>query len=379
MAGKKRNSGKAFRTAMVLYAVVVLIAGVAGLRWLYGFLAAYQASYDRAQTLGEASVEGSDSSVLSEFVNSFSAVNVRSCPAVQEYVSTLDANLMDPDSYLDIIAKQAEGELSLNALPSMSNGMNAVYAVMVDGTQIGTVRFEKTKELDYGFKTWQYASENYDFSYLERECSISVPEGYSVSAYGKTLDASYIVNEEKMPQLSASEKYAPDNFIVPLLITYSVRSIDNVVFTVSDGSGDKMGENEDPVEHFLNNCSESERKEITDFANMFLAKYKEFTTGKNYYSWYNELLNISVPHSDFAQRINAALEGYRLTKARTADMSTVIIYHIFKLDENTYFCDVTYTLTTNDTINEEPLVTDYDVRLVLNRTPSLRISAMPSN
>lgn len=342
--GKKRSF---FGWGMLIYAVVFLTLSWFGLKELWSFMEAYEAS--RPMNVLNAYME----TVTGEYV----------CDHSQDLIDSVDHNIQSEEECRDYIKQALSGGISYARKSKECTDTRQVYVLRSGGKVIGQFAMEVKSEDDYGFTMWELTEESFDLSYLMGSTVSAVaPDSYSVSVNGVTLDSSYLTGEPV--QYEALEDFYED-YELPTIVTYDAGPfLGDFEMVVTNPDGEVVTEAPDPAV-LDDNCSEEEIDTLKSYIEEFLKVYVDYMGSSNDQADYNYsvLIKYIVKDSEFAERMYGALYGQRATQSRGDTITEITNNFYFRIDEGYYLCDVTYLV---DTIGKQgSVITTNNVRILI--------------
>jgi len=346
---------------ILIWTIILLAAGTYGLYKLSDFLSVYECC--------------ELAPVKAEFESSFCEDNLQS-DALDSFIATLDNNVLSADGYREIIRSQLRGAMQLEKLTGESSSSKAVYRIVVEGTAVGKVVFEKDIPMPYGLYAWRQTGESYSFGYLLKSSSIEVPSDYTVSVNGYVLGGDYIVSRRGIEGYENTSRYTAGSSRE--LVTYSFTSMGEQSFAVRDEFGTAVAIESLTTDRFMQNCTAEQIQAVETLSRSFIDLYTNYSTGISYYYYYNQIKAICVPGSDIMTRLTNSLEGYEYSMRRPAEITALDIYRVSAINENEFLCDIRYTVDAK--AGGEIITTDYDVRLIINASGgSYLVSVLTSN
>ena len=321
MAKKQKNRKKRrfFGWGMLLYAVVFLAGLYFGLKELWVFMEAYEASRPK--------------NVLAAYIDSVTDEYV--CDQSEAVINMVDHNIQSVDACRNYIKEQLSGGISYAKKSSECTEKKQVYVLRSGGKVIGQFTMEIENQDDYGFDYWQITEESFDLSYLIGEKVTAIaPDSYTVSVNGVNLDSSYVVGE---PVLYDALEDFYDDYELPKIVTYEAGPfLGSFEMTVTDPDGNAVTEQPNPA-ILDDNCTEEQLKELNEFIPKFLKRYVDYmgSSNKSADLNYQNLMVYIVKDSEFAERMYGSLYGQRATQSRGDTIKEII--------NNFYFCSVLLT------------------------------------
>jgi hypothetical protein len=356
---KQKKKGRGFAIFMVVYAVLALAGIGFGLKWLWGFIGAYEAS--RPHVPIDAYME----SVTPERV-------VEAC---EELVSETDANLQDPEDVRLYLLESLSEPITYARKASECTATRQVYVLRSGSQVIGSFSIVSGEEDAYGFTPWVLEEEAFDMSYLmgTEKISVTIPAdcGIQVSVNGVELDERYIVNTESTEFALLEDFYSKYELPKFTLVTYEVGPFLGVEpeLQVVDAQGQPFTYDDSFDPNSLIVMQDEElAEELKSFVKEFLDAYVIFAGCANdsRYANYSNVIKYVVPESTLAKRMKEALDGLQYAQSRGDVVDTVTFHHLVELTQEAYMCDVTYLV--NTTGREGVVQTTTNVKMVLVRS-----------
>lgn len=329
MAKKKSR----FVLGMVIYAVVFLLIAGFGLKVFWNYIDAYERSRPK--------------NTMDQYIADLTVQDmVEHCG---DWKDTIDSNLQNWEESAEIIRQSVSGKVTYARKSSACTETSQTYVLRCGPQVIGQVVIAAETPDAFGFTVWSVREQSFDFSHLLcAEQRITVPSVYNVCVNGTPLDESYIV--ESGIHYEALEEFYED-YSLPCMVTYAADGIlGNLELTVQDEEGNLISdwENADPAV-VLNNCNAEEEAELKRFLDGFLVSYVRFTGSSNQAASLNYAKLRSgylIPDSDLAKRLATALDGLAFAQSYGDKLDEVIVHRLTRIDDDHYFCDVTYLVST---------------------------------
>lgn len=355
MTEKKLSS---FVKGLLIYTGVLLLLSVIGLFVFYGFISAYERSRP--------------ASCMDDYLSSMAEESLS--PACLDALSGLDYRIKSEEDSL-AAAQSILAEAKYAKLSSQSSPERAAYAILSGEEQIGLVYLEQSGKTSFGFIPWQVAEEEYDFSAFIHTLSLSLPENYSVTLNGVTLDESYISRTDGEYEVLSQcyERYKA----LPYLCVYEAGPyIGEAELKVLDSQGMPAAENSLTEARFLDNCDEAAKNVLSQFCEEYLHRYILFGSNANgaYTVNYYHLSELVLPDSELSGRLSHVM-GLGYANTVSCDILSVTMNLCTALGDNRYLADITYSTETVGLAG--PVVEEHNVRLVIvDDGGSLKAEAM---
>ena len=339
---------------MFLYAALFLTAAAYGLKYLWNFLDGYEASRPKI--------------AINSYMDNLTEEHI--CDMAMSVTEKIDKNLQTDEECRQIILDSISGGVSYAKKSAECTDKRQVFVLRSGETVIGEFAIEAGPADEFGFTPWTPVSESFDFSFLVWDGSVSmtVPSDYIVSVNGVELGSEYIT-EENIRYEEVEDYY--DEYELPTKVTYEAGTFlgGELEMTVTDPEGNPVvfDENTDWSQFYLN-CTEEETKALDSFTADYVERYVDFTgSNKNTrYGYYNKLIELVVPDSDLASRLQAAIDGLQFGQSQGDEVVSLTTHLQLRIDEGRYMCDVTYEV---DTTGKEGVVrTTTNAKLIIVET-----------
>ena len=356
---KTKKKGVGFAVFMVVYALLALVGIGFGLKWFWGFIAAYEAS--RPHIPVEAYME----TVTPEKVVAGS----------QALIDQTDENLQNPEEVRQYLLDSISEPITYARKASSCTETSQTYVLRSGSQVIGSFTIVSGCPDKYGFTPWTLEGEEFDLSYLmgTEKITVTIPDGLGiqVKVNGVVLDESYIVNTESTEFEVLEDFYGKYDLPVFTLHTYEAGPFlgDAVSLEVLDSEGNPFvyDESFDP-NVLIELADETVTAELDAFVEEFLDAYVLFAGCANdsRYANYSNVIRYVVPESNLAKRMKEALDGLQYAQSRGDVVDTITVHHMVQLAADTFLCDVTYLV--NTTGNEGVVQTTTNVKMVIVRS-----------
>lgn len=338
-----------FTKGMLIYAVVFLLLGTAGLAVLWKYMEAYEQSRPKH--------------TVSAYVDSLTPDVI--CGGAEAFLSTLDTGVQSREESLQVIRASLTETLKAEKDAPKSDESEQYYHLYCGRQRIGDFRIRIQGEARFGFPQWSVEQTNFDFSHLMGQpLSVTVPDGFAVTANENRLNSDYIT--EKGIHYPCFEEFY-ESYDLPTMVTYTLTGyLGEAELSVQDPNGTAI-----PLETLQDdpfparNYTDDEQEQITALLEDFLTRYIRFsgsskTTARGNLSSLNKLL---VPNGALAKRLASALDGLQFGQSILDKLVETEVHHILRFGEDHYFCDVTYLV---DTTGKKGVVqTTNHMRLIL--------------
>lgn len=350
---QKKHSGLWFALGMFLYAVVFLGAAYYGLKELWVFLEAYEASRDYH--------------AIDAYMEQITPEHI--CDTQTDLIASIDHNIQSEESCRQVLLDALTEDITYARKASECTETKQVYILRCGKQVIGSFAIRALAEDEYGFTPWEFAEESFDLSYLVgTTVSATAPMDYPVYVNGVQLDDSYVIDQTS-EQIEFLEDYY-EEYELPVFSTKTYEAgpfLGELSMEIKDPEGnpyvyDEAAFDKDALAH---NCSEDEVNELDSFTNEFLKRYVVFAgcANDNRNANYNWVIELVVPGSNLAKRMADAVEGMQFAQSRGDEIDTILIHHRVRLEEGRYLYDVTYLVNTIGT--EGTVQTTNNARLII--------------
>ncbi len=348
---KKKKSGAWFIVGMFLYAIVFLGAAFYGLKFLWGYLEAYEASRP--------------ANTITAYMDQLTKEHI--VDQCQEVFANVDHNIQSEEACRQLLLDEMKQGIRYAKKSKECTDTRQVYVIKAGTTVVGQFAIEANEPDEFGFTTWELVEESFDMSYITGTTkSITVPDRCTVTVNGVKLDESYII-EDNIPYEQIKEYY--EDYELPHKVTYQagpllgdfemvVTDIDGTVLTIDDTFDS---------EPYYFNVTAQETEDLDAFTKLFLEKYIDFTgSNKNTrHKTYNALIEHVVAGSDLAQRLKDAIEGLQFGQSKGDEIVSIDTHLRIRLGEK-YLVDMTYEV---DTTGREGVVrTATNARILMVKT-----------
>lgn len=361
MAKKKRakQKGMGFAIFMVVYAVLSLAGIGFGLKWLWGFMEAYEAS--RPHIAIDAYME----TLTRERI-------IERCDVI---IEKADMNIQSEAECREFLMDAISGEITYARKASASTDTEQTYVLRSGERVFGSFTIEAGAPDEFGFTAWSFREESFDLSDLmgTETISVTVPEGYGVWVNGVQLDESYVIHEERSEFAVLEDFYSSYDLPELVLLTYEAGPFLNAEYEmeVYDPEGKPFVMDENFDENDLIRIKDQDLiAELDGFLEEFIDIYVVFAgcANDNRFANYNKVIQYVVPDSSLAQRMVDALDGMQFAQSQGDEVDSIDVHHYVELEDGTYMCDVTYKV---DTTGYEGIVqTTTNVKLIIVRSGS---------
>jgi len=333
MAKDTKKKGRGFIIGILIYAHLFLIATDIGLKYLWGFMDAYEASRPE--------------NTINAYMERLTPYYI--CEESEDLIAQIDHHIQSEDACKLVIAKAVSGEISYARKTSECTEDKMVYVLRTGGRIIGRVEMRPQGEPRYGFAPWVVTSDEFDLSYLLTGTeTVQAPSQYVVRANGARLGKAYMV--ESGIKYSALEEMYEKYEGVPTQVRYTAGPcLGELTIRVEDTQGNKVTVDEDTdMNQFLEQGSDEIRAELESFNDDFLRRYIRFLTsnGTNVHMNYQYLSNVLLKGSELQKRCAQARNGLTYGQSKSDKVVSITINRSVCIGEDRYMLDVTYVVDT---------------------------------
>lgn len=354
--------GRKFVRGCLIYALVVLILGGVGLAVLWNFLWAYEDS--RSQYAVSAFIDGlTEETVLQ---------------GVEAQLREIDPNLQSRASAEQVVRTACAQGFQAVKDSAASTDTVLRYRIRSGKTALGSFTLTAEDKGTFGLPRWRVTHSEYDVSALYGPpVSVTVDSRAQVLSEGTPLPESDIT-ERDIPYALFAELASAYDF--PTRVTYTVEGyLGTLSLRVLDRNGrDVTGQDYEAV--FLeDNCDETEIPLLRQTLENFVKRYIAFSGSTKASARGNlaALRRLIASDSPLYARLASALDGLSFGQSVRDQLTDLQYNHLIKLDEGTYFCDVTYLV---DTTGKKGVVqtTNHLKLLLVQEGGSLKVREMSS-
>ena len=321
-----------FLKVMLLYALAVLLLGGLGLGVLWNYLGAYEAS--RSQYAVETVMADLTPETVLE--------------GAQGLLDRVDANLQSRDQAEQRILDACKEPFRAVKDPGASGERELHYEIRTGKQKIGTFTLTAQPQGLYGLPKWTLQDRNFDLSFLWGEpVTLTVDSRAQVVLEGKVLPETYRTQQD-IPYALFAE--LGEGAAFPTKVTYTLEGyLGTLNPRVLDGNGrDVTGEDYETV--FLeDNCGEEENQALRQTLETFVKRYIAFS-GSTKASARGNLASLRrsiASGSPLYTRLASALDGLSFGQSTWDQLQQIQYHHLLRLEENLYFCDITYLVNTS--------------------------------
>lgn len=330
--GKQTRTGR-FALGMLIYALIVVVLLLAGLRPLWSYLVAYE--------------DSGPEKAMDRYLESLDEAKLREL--AEPFLAGLDLRWQTPEEAFAALNKQLGGDLRY-ALKSAGTDLRSnTYNIRSGRWLIGTVSIAKGEDPRFGFAPWELTEESYDFSALLHDEEITVPDTWTVRCAGTALGESERVGEPEEFAL-LRELYGDGRFTLPHLVTYRVSGVvGEAPLSLTDAQGQaRTYDAERSEEELLANCGADAQAEIQTLLDGFLQRYIDCLSNasRNVQGNYNALKPYIVADSAIDKIIRDNMAGQQWAHSHGDTVTARDDLLLMELGGGYYLAELDYTLDT---------------------------------
>lgn len=332
---KKKNSHRVL-IAAIIYALVVLIAGFFGLRAFWNYLADYESSLPKY--------------VADDYCRSVTAEHI--VDTEREFFDSLDSHVQSEEEYTGIIAEAICDGISWKKNPAASTESETAIRLFSGDRQVGSAVLSASEGSRRGLNRWEVSEEEYDFSFLLRDCSVIVPDECRVALDGVELGSDYVTKSGIEFDYFKTHKIS--GITPPTLSEYSVSGyIGEKELKVFAPTGAEIRNFEARQSELWDSwllryhCSDEDAARIQEFMNGFIDRYVRFT-GSNSENCGANMVYLRpylLPGGSLEALAESALLSYSFSMYQNNRIESFTINRIICLEDGFYFCDCGYDVT----------------------------------
>lgn len=354
---KRKQKGMGFALFMIAYALAALIVTALGVKWFWGYMAAYERSRPQAP------VEAYMNSVTPAYIARYT----------EGFLEQVDQNIQSREEVRAILDEIIQGKITYARNIAESTDTEHVYVIRSGQQIIGSMKTAATEADKYGFTPWILEEGKLDLSFLmgTETITVTAPEGFRVLVNGVALDERYIVSQETVEYPLFDELYGKYDVPVLTINTYEAgpflkEAYQAEVFDLQ-GKPFVYDDSFDP-DSLVDLTDEAQVKALQDYTEEFLDIYVIFAgcANDNRFANYNRVIKYIVPGSTLAQRMQKALDGMQFAQSLGDEIDHIDFHHFAQVSEDSFLVDVTYYV---NTIGREGVVqTTNNAKLLLVRS-----------
>ena len=333
MAKDTKKKGHGFLVGMIIFALVFLLGTDIGLKYLWDFMGAYEASRPE--------------NTINAYMERLTPYYI--CEESDALIAKVDPHIQSEDACKLIIAKAVSGEITYARKTSECTDDKMVYVLRTGGRVIGRVEMRPQGEPRYGFAPWVVTSDEFDLSYLLTGTeTVQAPSQYVVRANGARLGKAYMVESGIL--YSALDELYEKYEDLPTQVRYTAGPcLGELTIRVEDPQGNKVNVEEDTdMNQLLEKPSDETQAELEAFNDDFLRRYIRFLTsnGTNVHANYQYLSNVLLKGSELQKRCAQARNGLTYGQSKSDKVVSITINRSVCIGEDRYMLDVTYVVDT---------------------------------
>ena len=235
------------------------------------------------------------------------------------------------------------------------------------GTPLGTLTLRHSGEETMGLRPYAVTEEHFDFSPWLCGDGIVAPEGYRVYAGGRLLTEDS-VTERDIPYACLADFYGQYEDLPHLLRYETGPCLGQPSLRMEDPQGRDVPPEEQNELRYLDNCDNSTRQALEDFARLFVTRYVAFTAAveQDFNDSYGSLAQLLLPGSPLHQRLSRAAYDQWWSNTHSCTVESCQVHLVSDLGQGRYLVDLSYV--TRTVAIGEPVVEGYSIRLVAEET-----------
>ncbi len=325
-----KNKKQIFPIALLIYALVALVAIAIGLGRLWDYAASYQMSLPN--TAKDAYMQQLTPEYVADRCDSLYA--------------QIDGNLQNVEDCRKAVLAALTEEFTCAKKVPESTDSRYVYTIRCGATVIGAMEMERMESDNQGLGCWQVTKERFDMSHLlSKPVSITVPDSFTVSAFGKTLDESYITKRD-IPFSLLKDFYKTHT--LPSLVTYTAGPfLGDGALTACNEAGTPVDMEQIPdVNSFLDNCTLEEKQKLDVIIRDFITGYMDYTNrnGGDTPGNLSKLRQYVVSDGSLYKDLRNAMSSFQWIDDRHAVLQKVVCSSYVNVGNGQYYCDISYTI-----------------------------------
>lgn len=329
----KDNSEKkkiTFGMGLLLYVMIMVLVGYTLIIVLWKYAEQYERTLPTDYM--DSYVEGLDMDYIRKKAN--------------EALASVPHEFQTDAECADYVLSAAGDSISYSRTTSQGGDDTVSYSVSCGALKVATV----TLAQDYNGKVlfsmvpWKLVSENYNFEVGYTPVKVMVPAGGRLEINSKSVDESYISQQNVM--YPDSEAYYAQYPTFPYWNEYTVEHlVGNVEFNVYDASGSLCVPDDNGFYISQPLAGDDMYARISGFIDNFLYRYIYFTSALNqdYWGGYVSLQGYLLDGSDLQRRMYNAIDGLTWANSSGFTINSLELHSISRLGNGWYVCDFTST------------------------------------
>lgn len=346
---KKKKKKSHFGLGMLIYGILLIGVGIAGLYLLNDFLIAYEES--RPET------------ALNAYMDTLSA---RACDEIAaDFLSSLDPEINPAEDGRALINGKFQNARAKKAVTECTDD-RLVYAICSGDEVLGKASFKKSARNDFDLSFWELEGEEYEFDSNLSSMEITAPSNCIVKVGEHVLtEAEAVETGIKLDELSDFDgSYGPYFSNVPTLTHYALSGfIGEPAVAVIGPDGSFISDSD--VTWLVDDCDSTVRERLNAHIQGFIPQYVNYSANKDWSLdyYYGQVVTYLLPGSPIAQRVLAAKDGLFYSQTRGAEVSDLTLDKAVSLGNGYYYCRISYH--TDIIFGKEKIAADNDVKLIL--------------
>lgn len=323
-----------FPLALAIYALVFLAATAIGLKFLWDYMADYEAT--RPAT------------TLKQYVANFSPDNPYIPRKALSNLPDIDPRLQSQKACLGVLQNAVNEGVTYGKNVSKSDETKHTYTLRIGKQIIGSFTMEKRYDEQSGLSPWVVTEENFDFSYLLTESqTFTIPAEYQLVVNGNVIGEDFLV-DDKIPYAALEEYYG--EYTLPYLCSYTVGPfLGQPQITLRNPEGQEVAF-QDSWDDALPGCTPEEIQELDTIADDFIRHYINFVSKANNDTTgnYKKLCGYVVKGGQLQKHFYKAIDGLSWVSNLHASVVSIDISRYVNIGDGRYLCDITYVVNTRD-------------------------------
>lgn len=347
MATTKRKKSR-FWKGLLIYVLLFAMFGAGVLIWLHRFLRNYEA--------------GQPDAVLHSYLDAEASGRLSYPWGVA--LGRLDAAAMDESARIAWAQEKLQGASVRELLGAGESGEKVYGLYDESGRCFETVTLRQVPSEDRDAERWEVAGETVDLEPYTVTVSVTAPEDYTVQFAGETLGGASVV--ETGVRYRLLEPFRDSLSSEPTMVRYQYGPIlGEGELTVLDAGGNPVPEELQTEEHYLDNCSDSDRARLQDFAERWLAVYLPYADDLNRagMGYFMSVYAMIVTGGELEARLRQAMENFGFGNVQSIEVLSVDMKCCTDLGGGRYLAAFDYHLRTTGL--HGPTEEDYSMSLLL--------------
>lgn len=329
MKNLKINQLSKFKKAMILYAGIFLIILSAILLVFNLFLK----SYENSQPIH----------AVKAYVNSLDSKDFNSLcePIITDLNDKIQSKEQCLKNIKDILSSSS---YAYNATDSSKE--EKFYVLQANKKNVVNLSLMQGKKDIFGFSPWYVSSSELIKENITTTKVLSIPSDYSIKINESTIDSSFVTNTSG--HYGMINGFYDEFDSLPTLYEYTIGPyVGNIDVIVVDPNNVKQNSEDFDHLYYFDNCTEEEKTEIKSFAEEFVSRYVNFTTGTDYNTSgrLEYLMEIVDSNSSLAERLEYTM-GLGMIQEHSDTIKSIDINKYMNCGDSLYCADISYEVET---------------------------------